>query len=84
MLLFGFDTGIVRFRISHHPDAALANAEKWAARPPVPVYAIDDETAIKSDRRHHRSGLRRALEVVYPLILSAPAKRRVMVDAFLI
>jgi dipeptidase E len=47
MLLFGFDTGIVRFRISLHPDAALANAEKWAARPPVPVYAIDDETAIK-------------------------------------
>jgi len=31
----------------HHPDASLANAEKWAARLPVPVYAIDDETAIK-------------------------------------
>jgi dipeptidase E len=31
----------------NHPDAALANAEKWAARLPVPVYAIDDETAIK-------------------------------------
>ena len=30
-----------------HPDASLANAEKWAARLPVPVYAIDDETAIK-------------------------------------
>jgi dipeptidase E len=30
-----------------HPDASLANAEKWAARLPVPVYAIDDETAIR-------------------------------------
>jgi dipeptidase E len=30
-----------------HQDASLANAEKWAARLPVPVYAIDDETAIK-------------------------------------
>jgi dipeptidase E len=30
-----------------HPEASLANAEKWAARLPVPVYAIDDETAIK-------------------------------------
>jgi dipeptidase E len=30
-----------------HPDASLANAEKWAARLPVPVYGIDDETAIK-------------------------------------
>ncbi len=30
-----------------HPDASLANAEKWAARIPMPTYAIDDETAIK-------------------------------------
>jgi dipeptidase E len=30
-----------------HQDASLANAEKWAARLPVPVYAIDDQTAIK-------------------------------------
>lgn len=30
-----------------HPDASSANAEKWAARLPVPVYAIDDQTAIK-------------------------------------
>ncbi len=30
-----------------HPDASLANAEKWAARLPVPTYAIDDQTAIK-------------------------------------
>jgi dipeptidase E len=30
-----------------HPDASLVNAEKWAARLPVPVYAIDDQTAIK-------------------------------------
>jgi dipeptidase E len=30
-----------------HPDASLANAEKWAAKLPVPTYAIDDQTAIK-------------------------------------
>jgi dipeptidase E len=30
-----------------HADASLDNAEKWAARLPVPVYAIDDQTAIK-------------------------------------
>jgi dipeptidase E len=30
-----------------HPDASLANAEKWAARLLVPTYAIDDQTAIK-------------------------------------
>jgi dipeptidase E len=30
-----------------HPDASLANAEKWAARLPVPTYAIDDQSAIK-------------------------------------
>lgn len=29
-----------------HPDASLANAEKWAAKLPVPTYAIDDQTAI--------------------------------------
>ncbi|HEY7019617.1 MAG TPA: Type 1 glutamine amidotransferase-like domain-containing protein [Ktedonobacterales bacterium] len=31
----------------HHPDASLANAEKWAAKIPAPTYAIDDQTAIK-------------------------------------
>jgi len=31
----------------NHPDASLANAEKWAARLSVPVYAMDDQTAIK-------------------------------------
>jgi dipeptidase E len=30
-----------------HPDASLTNAEKWAARLPVPTYAIDDNTALK-------------------------------------
>jgi len=29
-----------------HPDASVENAEKWAARIPLPVYAIDDQTAI--------------------------------------
>jgi dipeptidase E len=30
----------------NHPDASSTNAEKWAARLPVPVYAIDDQSAI--------------------------------------
>jgi dipeptidase E len=30
-----------------HPDASVVNAEKWAAKLPVPTYAIDDQTAIK-------------------------------------
>jgi dipeptidase E len=30
-----------------HPDASLANAEKWARQLPVPTYAIDDSTALK-------------------------------------
>jgi dipeptidase E len=29
-----------------HPDVSLANAERWAAKLPVPTYAIDDQTAI--------------------------------------
>jgi dipeptidase E len=32
----------------NHPDASVANAEKWAGRLSVPVYAIDDQTAIKA------------------------------------
>lgn len=30
-----------------HPDASLANAERWASKVPVRTYAIDDQTAIK-------------------------------------
>lgn len=30
----------------NHPDASAANAERWAARLPVPTYAIDDRTAL--------------------------------------
>jgi len=30
-----------------HPDASLANAGQWAEKIPLPVYAIDDQTAIK-------------------------------------
>lgn len=29
-----------------HPDASLANAERWAAHIPAPTYAIDDDSAI--------------------------------------
>jgi dipeptidase E len=45
--------GLVEFALiphldhENHPDASMGNAEKWAARLPVPVYAIDDQTAIK-------------------------------------
>jgi dipeptidase E len=44
--------GLVDFTLYPHldhpnmPDTSLANIEKWAAGIPVPVYAIDDQTAI--------------------------------------
>jgi dipeptidase E len=31
----------------NHPESSMANAERMAAEVPVPLYAIDDETAIK-------------------------------------
>jgi dipeptidase E len=37
---------IPHFNNPDHPDASLENAGKWAARMPLPVYAIDDQTAI--------------------------------------
>ena len=51
----GGDTalGMVEFSIFPHldnpgcPENTMADAEKWAARVPVPGYAVDDETAIK-------------------------------------
>lgn len=45
--------GLVNFTLRPHlgaqyaPNATLASMEKWAARVDVPVYAIDDQTAIK-------------------------------------
>jgi dipeptidase E len=45
--------GLVNFSLCAHlddeakPDTSLANVERWAARLPVPTYAIDDQTAIK-------------------------------------
>ncbi|MEU4289307.1 Type 1 glutamine amidotransferase-like domain-containing protein [Kribbella sp. NPDC026596] len=45
--------GLVDFAViphlehEYHPDASLANAERWAARISAPTYAIDDDTAIK-------------------------------------
>ncbi len=47
--------GLVDFALWVHldnPDPifeanSMANAERWAARLPVPTYAIDDETALK-------------------------------------
>jgi dipeptidase E len=38
---------IPHFENKDHQDASSINAEKWASKLPVPVYAIDDETAIK-------------------------------------
>ena len=52
-LVTAHGVGLVDFAViphldhEHHPDASLANAEKWAARNPAPTYAIDDETAIQ-------------------------------------
>jgi dipeptidase E len=51
-LVTGHGAGLVDFAViphlehPDHPDASLANAERWAARIPAPTYAIDDETAI--------------------------------------
>jgi dipeptidase E len=45
--------GLTNFALIPHanhkdrPDASFAGAEKWAAKLPVPLYAIDDQTAIK-------------------------------------
>jgi dipeptidase E len=45
--------GLVDFSLFPHleredmPDTSLTNIERWAARIPVPAYAIDDQTAIK-------------------------------------
>jgi dipeptidase E len=53
ILVTGQGAGLVDFAIiphldhADHPDASLANAEKWAARIPASTYAIDDQTAIK-------------------------------------
>ena len=53
ILMTGHGAGLVDFALiphldnENHPDASEANAEKWAAKLPVAVYAIDDQTAIK-------------------------------------
>jgi dipeptidase E len=45
--------GLVDFTLFPHlddeakPDTSMGNVERWAARVPVPMYAIDDQTAIK-------------------------------------
>lgn len=45
--------GLVDFSVFPHldnplcPENTMADAEKWAARVPVPGYAVDDDTAIK-------------------------------------
>jgi len=38
---------IPHFQNPDHPDASATNAATWASRIPSPVYAIDDQTAIK-------------------------------------
>lgn len=53
IVMTGRGAGLVDFALiphldnENHPDASEANAEKWAAKLPLPVYAIDDQTAIK-------------------------------------
>ncbi|HEU5271721.1 MAG TPA: Type 1 glutamine amidotransferase-like domain-containing protein, partial [Jatrophihabitans sp.] len=53
ILVTGQGAGLVDFAViphlehPDHPDASLANAQKWAARIAAPTYAIDDESAVK-------------------------------------
>ena len=53
LLVTAHGAGITDFAViphldnDKHPDASLANAQLWAAKLSVPVYAIDDQTAIK-------------------------------------
>jgi len=44
-LLITIPAIIPHVEFDDHQD--VANAEKWAARLPVPTYAIDDDTALK-------------------------------------
>ncbi|GAA4219737.1 Type 1 glutamine amidotransferase-like domain-containing protein [Actinocatenispora rupis] len=52
LLVTARGAGLVDFAViphldhPQHPDASLTNAEKWAARIPVPTYALDDESAV--------------------------------------
>ena len=50
-LVMAQGAGLVDFAIIPHVEyddhQDVANAEKWAARLPVPTYAIDDDTALK-------------------------------------
>ncbi len=52
ILVTGQGAGLVDFAViphfehADHPDASLANAERWAAHIPVPTYAIDDDSAV--------------------------------------
>lgn len=53
ILITAHGAGLVDFALiphldnENHPDASEGNAEQWAAKLPVAVYAIDDQTAIK-------------------------------------
>ncbi len=38
---------IAHYDNPNHPDASVENAEVWAAKIPAPVYAIDEQTAIR-------------------------------------
>jgi dipeptidase E len=49
----GAGAGLVDFAViphldsPNHPDASSANAERWAAKLPVPTYALDDQSAVR-------------------------------------
>jgi dipeptidase E len=49
--------GFTDFAVAPHanekdrPDSSFAGVPQWAAKLPVPVYAIDDQSAIKVDGR---------------------------------
>ena len=53
LLVTGQGVGLVdvavipHFEHPNHLDASLVNAATWAARIPVPTYAIDDDSAVR-------------------------------------
>ena len=42
------DVGVIpHFENANHPDACARNAEAWAAKCPLPTYALDDQSALR-------------------------------------
>ena len=69
--------------------STTAHAEKWAARVPIPVYAVDDEPAIKMldgavevvSEEHWKRYERRCLPRHHALHIAQPAPPQPIVQA---